>query len=700
MHSTHYYPAAPIDTRPLRPSAEFKKEVAKVTGAIVLFFVVYVLLLVAAVLLAIGCCFLSIKLLRVLRGTYALLGALGILAVGGSIIFFLVKFIFSKTKQENDSRVEITESAHPELFAFVRRLAKDTGTRFPKKIFISPSVNAAVFYNSSFWSMFFPVRKNLEIGLGLVNTVNLSEFKAVMAHEFGHFSQKSMKLGSFTYNVNHVIYNLLYENDSYQQFLSSWGNLHGVLSVFAYITVAIAQGIQSILKGMYQLINKQYFGLSRQMEFNADAIAATVAGSNNLISALNRLDLSSDCYDVALQKADNYLKARLVSKNIFSNQRCVMHATATELQLTQAEGLPQVTRQFLNSFGRSRVNYKNQWASHPTNEEREAALEQLNLPATTDTRSAWILFNNPDAVQQGMTKHIYRQVPNTGDMQQYDERLFEQQYNEETEKYRLPQVFKRFYKRRYIAIKDWALDDILQDTTDDKIIEQVLSGTNFSLPEKIRNNERDLEIVQAIKDKRIAVKSFDFDGEKYDAASAELIAERLTEEIERDKQLLAQLDKQLSAAFYHRACKENKADATALQQLYDAYQHIYKYEESFTEIASKIINTIAPLYGENSTLEQVQSAVRMVKLTYEPALKAKLKAIMEDSMIAPQLPATAQEEISLFSNSQHQYFANGKFMNNELDNLYNICTHINATLNEIKYAAYKQLLYKQAALLD
>jgi len=33
------------------------------------------------------------------------------------------------------------------------------------------------FYNSSFWSMFLPVRKNLEIGLGLVNSINISEFK-------------------------------------------------------------------------------------------------------------------------------------------------------------------------------------------------------------------------------------------------------------------------------------------------------------------------------------------------------------------------------------------------------------------------------------------------------------------------------------------------------------------------------------------
>jgi Zn-dependent protease with chaperone function len=37
--------------------------------------------------------------------------------------------------------------------------------------------------------MFLPIKKNLQIGLGLVNSLNVSEFKAVMAHEFGHFTQ-------------------------------------------------------------------------------------------------------------------------------------------------------------------------------------------------------------------------------------------------------------------------------------------------------------------------------------------------------------------------------------------------------------------------------------------------------------------------------------------------------------------------------
>ena len=92
--------------------------------------------------------------------------------------------------------------------------------------------------------MFFPVKKNLEIGLGLVNSINISEFKAVMAHEFGHFSQQRMKLGSFTFNMDRIIYNMLFENTGYSNFINTWGSISSALSMFAGITVKIAQGIQ------------------------------------------------------------------------------------------------------------------------------------------------------------------------------------------------------------------------------------------------------------------------------------------------------------------------------------------------------------------------------------------------------------------------------------------------------------------------
>src|SRR5205823_2082349 len=76
-------------------------------------------------------------------------------------------------------RVEVTEKEQPELFAFIRRVCRDTRAPFPHRVYLTHEVNAAVFFHESFLSLFFPTRKNLLIGLGLVNRLNLGEFKAV-----------------------------------------------------------------------------------------------------------------------------------------------------------------------------------------------------------------------------------------------------------------------------------------------------------------------------------------------------------------------------------------------------------------------------------------------------------------------------------------------------------------------------------------
>jgi len=689
------YPPAPLNVSAVKPSAAFKKEVAKVTGSIVLFFVVYLLLIAAAVALAIACVYIGFMIIVAMPKFITLVAGLGLMALALSVIIFLVKFVFARRKDEDPSRVEIQEADYPELFAFIRQLAKDTQTQFPKKIFVSPAVNACVFYHSSFWSMFLPVRKNLEIGLGLVNTVNLSEFKAVMAHEFGHFSQQSMKLGSFTYNVNRVIYNMLYENTGYTNFLNSWGRAHGILSIFAGITAGIARGIQNILKEMYTLINKQYMGLSRQMEFNADAIAASVAGGNNLVTALNRLDLGSSSFNVALQKADEFLKDKMVSHNLFNNQSHILTVMAAEYNLPVENGLPQVTSQFIESVSKSRVNYKDQWASHPTHKERETELVVLQMNANTDHRSAWVLFDNAEAIQCNITKHVYRDIADSNTMQQYDNRLFCQRYDDTAAKYTMPELFGSYYDRRLLDADILAWDETVITTP--VATAALLNEQNRSLQDKIQSNETDIETLKAIKDKRIDVKTFDFDGEKYQASSTDHVIGLLEAEIKEQQALLAASDKHIHEACVAAAYKGNK---DLYQNACLQYQHIASFVAVFMENAGNIINTMVPFYHGGLTIEFVQAEVRKIKMDYEIKLKAHLRDLLADQRLSAHLPQETKDTIQTFMGKTYYYYEGNSFDNDGLELLYNVCTQTGTALAEARFAAYKNVAVQQAALLQ
>ncbi|TWV95627.1 M48 family metallopeptidase [Chitinophaga pinensis] len=312
------YPTGPVHVfaEKLQPSAGFRIQAIKVISTIVLFLITYLVLLAASVAFAVLCCYAGYWLVTEIPRIITIIAGLGLIVLGGSVIFFMIKFMFAVSKDGNDARLEITENEQPRLFAFIRQLTNETNTRFPRKIYLSTDVNACVFYHSSFWSMFLPIPKNLEIGLGLVNSINISEFKAVMAHEFGHFSQRSMKLGSFTYNANRIIHNMLYDNSSYASFIQGWAEIHGVLALLAIVAFKIAQGIQFVLRGVYKLINLSYMALSREMEFHADTIAASVAGGNNLVSSLSRIEIAKGCMASSINYANERLKENKVTSNL------------------------------------------------------------------------------------------------------------------------------------------------------------------------------------------------------------------------------------------------------------------------------------------------------------------------------------------------------------------------------------------------
>ncbi|MDZ4679757.1 MAG: M48 family metallopeptidase [Saprospiraceae bacterium] len=285
---------------------------------------------------------------------------LGIISMGVLIIIFLLKFIFAKHKVDRSHLIEISRTQEPRLFELIGEIVEEVETNFPKKVYLSADVNAAVFYDSSFWSMFFPIKKNLQIGVGLINAVSVSEFKAILAHEFGHFSQRTMKVGSYVYNVNQIIYSLLHENRSYNSMAQQWASISGYFAIFVNIAVVFIKGIQWILKQVYDVVNLNYMRLSREMEFHADEVAANVAGSKPLITSLLRLDLANHSYQIVLNYYGNKVAENIRASNIYPQQRYVMEFLARKSNLPVENNLPQVTLDHLNRYNKSRLVIKDQ----------------------------------------------------------------------------------------------------------------------------------------------------------------------------------------------------------------------------------------------------------------------------------------------------------------------------------------------------
>ncbi|GAB3014549.1 hypothetical protein GCM10027051_17500 [Niabella terrae] len=149
--------------------------------------------------------------------------------MGLLVFFFLIKFAFKTDHRRAGMRFEVTANQAPDLMTFINSVADEVGTSRPHKLFLSADVNAAVFFNSGFWSMFMPDKKNLIIGMGLINTSTVTELRAILAHEFGHFSQGSMRVGSYVHHMNRIIHDMLFENEGYNRLVTQWTSMGGLL---------------------------------------------------------------------------------------------------------------------------------------------------------------------------------------------------------------------------------------------------------------------------------------------------------------------------------------------------------------------------------------------------------------------------------------------------------------------------------------
>ncbi len=559
-------------------SETFKKQTRKAIFSIVVFIVTYFILLVLALLLTIVCIFAGIQIM-VLKPSLITLGlGIGVISTGVLILIFLLKFLVKSHKVDRSNLVEISKEDEPKLFTLINQLVEQVGTIAPKKIYLSADVNASVFYDSSFWSMFLPIQKNLQIGLGLVNTVTQQELKAILAHEFGHFSQKTMKVGSYTYNVNQIIFNLVNDDEGYQEIVNRWGNSSWLIYFFVVIALNIVKAIKWVLIKMYAFVNKRYLALSREMEFQADEIAAMITGYQPLKTALLRTNLADYSFTSVMNHYSNDAKEHLVSENIYPEQSFVLRFIATDSQLPIENNLPQVPVSELNRFNKSKLVIKDQWASHPSTEERINRLEKTNLRADSAVENlpANQLFTQIELWQKQFTHTIFEARKNKDNFKVNSLPNFKEAYAHSFTKGTFPKIFNGYYDDKNPELKLPESDLPLSEQLDPKQARQPKDLFSDAMVDSVYTLialQNDLQVIEQISDKKAGIPTFDYDGKKYNRKESKALAEKVAAELALTSQQIQQNDQQIYQYFLSIEAQQNKAP-----QLEKMYKTLSDYD--------------------------------------------------------------------------------------------------------------------------
>ncbi|MBK7997115.1 MAG: M48 family metalloprotease [Blastocatellia bacterium] len=134
-------------------------------------------------------------------GTIPIKLFLFIALAGLMTVIAMVRSFFIKI-DSNDPGRELKQDEAPKLWELTREVAKTLGTRPIDEIRVTPGTDIAVYEKGSFREKSQDKAKRvLILGIGILNGFDLNAFRAVLAHEYGHFSNRDTAGGDIALRV-------------------------------------------------------------------------------------------------------------------------------------------------------------------------------------------------------------------------------------------------------------------------------------------------------------------------------------------------------------------------------------------------------------------------------------------------------------------------------------------------------------------
>ncbi|WP_431963348.1 M48 family metalloprotease [Actinacidiphila sp. bgisy160] len=163
----------------------------------------------------------------------------------------------------------VTREEAPGLWELATGIAWRAGARPPDVLLLTGDANASVSEDGAALGLLSGQRR-LHLGLPLLASLTHAELRAVLAHEFGHFSHRHTRFGAVAYRCDVALATTLGEWDSGRRWWFSLPHLVVRGSVRLYALV----------------FRRLTFAVRRHQELEADRTAARLAGSEVTASAL------------------------------------------------------------------------------------------------------------------------------------------------------------------------------------------------------------------------------------------------------------------------------------------------------------------------------------------------------------------------------------------------------------------------------
>lgn len=320
------------------------------------------------------------------------------------------------------------------------------------------------------------------MGLGLLFGLNKQEFKAVIAHEYGHFGQKSMRIGQVVSTCYNIISNLVNSEQ--------------------------ASIVRPILRKSFVYVQRGFMRLSRSMEYEADCKSAIVAGNEAAVSALCKIEIIAERFSAYNSLVQNIYESKKIIPTSYWNGYKQFLSLTDDFDGIILDETVIATAQ-LSSVPKSKVRLKNPWISHPLLEQRIENIRSLNYVSN---------ISNRENIQDVVSEEVYEQTSHNmfvnasftsgkicSDSEYRD--LLAKELDENT----FPMSMRVFFNR---DICGFELNPHEEDTFS-KRVEEVLSESKSHLVETFSTAISDYQTMVMFKNKQTTEKQIQYDGAVY-----------------------------------------------------------------------------------------------------------------------------------------------------------------------------------------
>jgi Zn-dependent protease with chaperone function len=224
-------------------------------------------------------------------------------------VYKMIRSLFVKIEREDPGRALKPEEA-PGLWALTREVAQAVGTRPIDEIRVTPGCDLAVYEKGRFREKLQDrANRILILGVGALNEMRQNAFRAVLAHEYGHFSHRDTAGGDVALRVEQDMTKFAYAMALAGQ--AVWWNIaFQFLRVYHFIFRRITHGATRLQEILADRVAVRNYGaesfeeglrhvIRREVEFNSVASKEIeeAARSRRDLKNLYQLQLSPEAFD-------------------------------------------------------------------------------------------------------------------------------------------------------------------------------------------------------------------------------------------------------------------------------------------------------------------------------------------------------------------------------------------------------------------